>query len=142
MFATACFAIGLLSGEARALDPTKAITQYVHDAWQAPEGLPQDWVRSIAQTRDGYIWFATEEGLARFDGVRFTVFDRSNTNALRSNIIRALLAGRDGSLWIGTRNGFSRLRNGEIESVVPEETEEGPVEEFPEEETGGVGAGE
>src|SRR5664279_5161584 len=83
--ATACFAAGvLLSRDARALDPTKAITQYVQDVWTTRDGLPQNSVYSIAQTRDGYIWLATQEGLARFDGVRFTVFDRSNTSLRRN----------------------------------------------------------
>jgi hypothetical protein len=59
--------------------------------------LPQNTVRSIAQTRDGYLWFATEEGLARFDGARFTVFDRSNPKEPRANNIIALMTGWDGN---------------------------------------------
>src|ERR1044071_7283212 len=61
-----------------ALDPTKPITQFVHDVWQTDQGLPQNSVVSIVQTRDGYIWLATQEGLVRFDGVRFTIFDKRN----------------------------------------------------------------
>ena len=63
-------------GPARAaLDPTKAITQYVRQTWQSGSGLPHNTVMAIAQTTDGYVWLGTEEGLARFDGDRFTVFD-------------------------------------------------------------------
>ncbi len=58
-----------------ALDPNKAMTQYVHEAWTTENGLPQNSVTSILQTRDGYLWFGTQEGLVRFDGIRFTVFN-------------------------------------------------------------------
>ena len=69
------------------------------------DGLPQDNVVSIAQTPDGYLWLGTEEGLARFDGLRFTIFDKSNTPELKSNDIYALLVDRTGNLWIGTGGG-------------------------------------
>ncbi|MBV9764710.1 MAG: PAS domain-containing protein, partial [Acidobacteriaceae bacterium] len=87
------------------LDPEKAITQYTQDVWNTDAGLPQNSVLSIAQTADGYLWLATEDGLARFDGVRFAVFDRENTPQLQSNDIRALLADRENNLWIGTNGG-------------------------------------
>ena len=96
----------LCSAAARpSLNPQKAITQYVHDVWKTDAGLPQNSVLSIAQTPDGYLWLATEEGLVRFDGVRFTVFDKSNTQQIRNNVILALLTDRAGNLWIGTNGG-------------------------------------
>jgi len=88
-----------------ALDPHKAITQYVERVWNADSGLPQASVRAIAQTRDGYLWAGTEDGLVRFDGVRFVVFDTRNTHELKSNEITALLAGAGNDLWIGTDGG-------------------------------------
>lgn len=100
---------------ALALDPSKAVTQYVRDSWGLREGLPQLSVSDLAQTPDGYIWLATEEGLVRFDGVRFTVFHQDNTPGLRSHHIEALIAGRDGSLWIGTLGGgLARFKDGTI----------------------------
>ena len=63
-----------LSGPALALDPRKSIGEYHHQSWQTEQGLPQNTVYAIAQTADGYLWFATIGGLARFDGVRFTTF--------------------------------------------------------------------
>ncbi len=51
----------------------KPITQYVQEVWQTKEGLPQNSVQAILQTRDGYVWLGTQDGVARFDGVRFTV---------------------------------------------------------------------
>ncbi|PYP89293.1 MAG: hypothetical protein DMF61_03500 [Blastocatellia bacterium AA13] len=105
--------VGLFSLPALALDPRKAVTQYGHDFWQTEHGLPQNSVNAIAQTRDGYLWFGTQEGLVRFDGVRFTVFDIKNTKELKSSYITALFEDDSGSLWIGTNGGgLTKLRNG------------------------------
>jgi len=107
---------------ARCLDSKKAPTQYVHEAWGVDSGLPQTTITSIAQTTEGYLWLATEEGLVRFDGVRFTVFDRKNAPALRSKNIRALLVDREGALWIGTSGGgLSRLKDGEFSTYTVKE---------------------
>ena len=95
--------------------PIKTLTQYVHEVWQQEDGLPEDDVTTITQTRDGYIWLGTEAGLVRFDGNRFTVFDQSNTPELTSGFIHKLHEGRDGSLWIGTdAGGIYRLQNGKF----------------------------
>ncbi len=91
------------------------LRNYLRQTWQTAEGLPQNSVRSIAQTRDGYLWFATAEGLVRFDGVRFTVFDRTSTPALPSGNIDSLAVAADGALWIGFRmNGIGRLHAGQF----------------------------
>jgi ligand-binding sensor domain-containing protein len=89
-----------------ALDSQREITQYVQTAWSADSGLPQASVHAITQTKDGYLWIATEQGIARFDGVHFTAFSRRNTKEFPSDYVRALLASRDGSLWIGTDSGI------------------------------------
>jgi len=102
---------------AQALTPTKALTQYVHEVWQEEEGLPENDVTAIIQTRDGYIWLGTEAGLVRFDGVRFSVFDKSNTPDFSSDYIRNLHEGHDGSLWIGTdAGGVYRLKDGNFKA--------------------------
>lgn len=90
---------------ATALDPGKAITQYIHEVWRAEDGLPQNTVTAIAQTRDGYLWLGTREGLVRFDGVRFTVFDTDTTPELGHNFVLSLLEDREGRLWIGSSGG-------------------------------------
>jgi len=100
-----------------ALNPAKAITQYGHDVWQTEDGLPHNSVGAILQTRDGYLWLGTKDGLARFDGVRFSIFNTRNTQALKNNNILALYEARDGSLWIGTfGGGVSRLKDGNFET--------------------------
>ena len=99
---------------ALALDSPKELSQFSHEVWLTENGLPQNTVHAIAQTRDGYLWIGTEEGLARFDGVKFTVFDKQNTPELKSNYIRTLLADRQGALWIGTAQGLVRMLNGKF----------------------------
>lgn len=101
---------------ARGLDPRLAITQYGHRAWTVDQGLPQNSVLSILQARDGHLWFGTQEGLARFDGVRFVVFDQKNTPVFKDHRVITLFEDRQGSLWIGTRGGgLVRLREGAFE---------------------------
>ncbi len=82
-----------------------AAAQYRFDHWTTDNGLPQNTVRAIVQTRDGYLWLTTFDGLARFDGVRFTVFNKSNTPAITNNRLTALYEDKDGTLWIGADQG-------------------------------------
>lgn len=103
--ASILLAVGLVSVPAWGLNPRLAVTQYGHDVWTTSNGLPQDSIRAIAQTTDGYLWFATSGGLARFDGVNFTVFSDSNTPLLKQSRVTAMQAAPDGSLWIGTGSG-------------------------------------
>jgi diguanylate cyclase (GGDEF)-like protein len=103
----------LCASPSRALDPARATTQYLHQAWQTSNGLPQNTVTSVAQTRDGYLWLGTRGGLARFDGVRFEVYDDETTPELAQSQILSLLADPEGRLWIGTwGGGLVRLENG------------------------------
>ena len=98
------------------LDPAKAITQFTHQSWQNEQGLPENSVTAIAQSKDGYLWLGTEGGLARFDGTRFTVFDKSTTSGLQSNFITSLLVDHEGTLWIGTHGGgLTCFRHGQFQ---------------------------
>jgi signal transduction histidine kinase/ligand-binding sensor domain-containing protein len=109
--------LALQPAVAHGLDPSRLITQYGHDVWLTRDGLPQNSVRAILQTRDGYLWLGTWGGLARFDGVRFTIFNRANTPALRDSRITALAEDGDGSLWIGTAaGGLIRLKDGTFDT--------------------------
>ncbi len=85
-------------------------------AWQREQGLPQNTVRALAQTRDGYLWVGTDDGLARFDGVRFVSF--GPREGLRSGPVGALFEDRAGALWIGTTGGgLTRRQNGKFAAV-------------------------
>ena len=95
--------------------PHNAIQGYGHQAWQAPEGLPQDSVQTILQTRDGFLWVGTERGLARFDGLHFDVFKSTNAGGIKINYIEVLYESRDGTLWIGTRDsGLIGMKDGKF----------------------------
>jgi ligand-binding sensor domain-containing protein len=111
----------LAAGPAAGLDPAREIDQYATDAWGMAEGLPHRWIEAIVQTRDGYLWLGTQEGLVRFDGVRFTVFNRVNTEALRDNYVESLFESRDGALWIGVfGGGIVRMRGGVFQNLTEE----------------------
>ncbi len=100
-----------------ALDVNDALVGYGRQTWQTENGLPQNTVHAIIQTRDGFLWVATEGGLARFDGLRFVIYDSQNTPALKSNLISGLLEDREGTLWIGTAEGLTSLTRRCISSL-------------------------
>jgi ligand-binding sensor domain-containing protein/signal transduction histidine kinase len=86
---------------------------YLIDVWQTERGLPQNIVNAIAQTPDGYLWCGTTHGLARFDGIRFKVFNGQNTPELGSARIRQLFVDRRGALWITIfEGGLIRYQDG------------------------------
>jgi signal transduction histidine kinase/ligand-binding sensor domain-containing protein len=88
--------------------------------WQTEDGLPQNLVTSAVQTRDGYLWFGTFSGLARFDGERFQVFDSVNTLELRDRRVRHLFEDAQGTLWIGHETGaITRYRDGRFQAFAP-----------------------
>ena len=110
-FGALTFGVPLCAG----LDPSLALSQYVHGNWQTQSGLPENSVPSITQTSDGYLWVGTEDGLARFDGLKFTIYDSQTVSAFRSNSVMILRVDPDGVLWIGTRGGGLLIyKNGEF----------------------------
>lgn len=112
--------LALCPTAALALDTKKPLAEFMHQTWSVDNGLPQSTVLGISQTTDGYVWFATHEGVARFDGLVFTVFDESNTPVLRGSGISALLARKDGSLLLGLRDGgLVRYHLGKFDALTP-----------------------
>ena len=103
-----------------ALDPSRDLSQYGRDTWRIEQGMPQDTVEAITQTADGYLWVGTQRGLARFDGVGFTLFTKGHPAAFRSGAIDSLLPDPDGGLWITTDGGgLLHHGNGRFEAVEP-----------------------
>jgi ligand-binding sensor domain-containing protein len=98
-----------------AAEETRLASDYVIRNWQTEEGLPQNSVCAILQTRDGYLWFGTFNGLVRFDGVQFTTFNLANSPEMGSDSINCLFEDHLGHLWIGTdRGGLSRYAQGQF----------------------------
>jgi ligand-binding sensor domain-containing protein len=91
---------------------TSPLLQYIHKIYTSDDGLPQNRSRVLVQTRDGFLWIGTQDGLARFNGTAFQVYDKENTPALKHNDITSLFETEDSSLWIGTFNGLTQLKNG------------------------------
>jgi signal transduction histidine kinase/ligand-binding sensor domain-containing protein/DNA-binding response OmpR family regulator len=110
-FIAVVFAVVMMVGQVYALDPQKKISRYQVDIWEIQQGLPQNSVYSIIQSRDGYLWLATDGGVVRFDGVHFQVFDKSNVEQLTTNSIYAVGEDRVGNIWFGTNGGGLVLFN-------------------------------
>jgi ligand-binding sensor domain-containing protein len=101
-----------------ALDPKKAPGEYILKSWNEEDGLPHQLVLALCETRDGYIWLGTQGGLARFDGLRFTVFNSVNTPAIVENSMRALVETKDGTLWVATlRSDVLKMKAGRFERL-------------------------
>jgi Two component regulator propeller len=93
------------------------IDQLGVDVWDGPDGPGAGWVRDIAEDPKGFIWVATPNGLARFDGRRFRRFTAVDTPGLPHSGIRSLALARDGRLWLGLDfGGIRAMRNGLIEA--------------------------
>ncbi len=93
-------------------------TPYTIDAWETDDGLPQNSVIAMTQTRDGYLWLGTLNGLVRFDGIRFNVFDENNTPELNSSRIVSLFEDSQSNLWVGTETaGVALVRDGQVTSL-------------------------
>ena len=109
-----CFA-----GLVQALQPDRAMSEYVRDRWDAQKGFPGGPVYAIAQTPDGYLWLGTEKGLVRFDGITFQLFDHTNSDL--SGPIMDLITDAQGNLWVRpqSRNLF-RYLNGKFQDVIRE----------------------
>jgi ligand-binding sensor domain-containing protein len=96
-----------LSAAAGAARPTfGADPTYLIDTWETEDGLPENSATAMVQTRDGYLWFGTFNGLVRFDGVKFVVFDPTNTPQLPSAGIVNLHLDNAGRLWVSTLRGI------------------------------------
>jgi ligand-binding sensor domain-containing protein/AraC-like DNA-binding protein len=91
---------------------------FQHNAWTNDDGLPMNTVIAMAQTPDGYLWLGTEAGIARFDGMKFAVFNHENTPAFSNSIIVCLMVDRGGTLWIATRaGGLLRCKNSTFTAI-------------------------
>ena len=114
LIALLCLPASLLA----APPPAPPITDLLQESYGSAEGLPQNTVRSLTHTADGYLWAATQAGIARFDGVRFRGFEMRNSPGLTQDNIHVVAAARDGPLWVGTyTHGVVHFRDGAFTPV-------------------------
>ena len=101
-----CLLLALAGGQGRAHAQSLADTaRYVRRQWTTADGLPVNGLTSLLQGRDGYLWITSWDGLIRFDGVRFTVYNRSTTPGIPSNRLLNLAEDRTGLLFVRTDQG-------------------------------------
>jgi ligand-binding sensor domain-containing protein/signal transduction histidine kinase len=112
--------------------------------WRSDTIFPQNAVITaviaITQTRDGYLWLGTPDGLLRFDGVRFTTFNEGNTPGLKSGSVAKLFEDSRTNLWIGTDTGEILLvKDGQVRQVqVGHGTREGRLASICQDSSGAV----
>ena len=94
---------------ALAVEPLTPLANLGRQAWVMENGLPQNTVQALVQTKDGFVWLGTEAGLVRFDGISFQVFDRSSTPALPGNDVCCLLEAKDGGIVGGEQRRAGAL---------------------------------
>ena len=114
---SAVIAAGVLlvcRAHAFALNSSLDVSQYAHTSWKISEGFSKGFIRSMAQTADGYLWLGTEFGLLRFDGVRAVPWEPPAGQHLPSSDIRSVQGARDGRLWIGTFDGLASWKDGKL----------------------------
>ena len=112
-----------VSGNPKPLSENRdAFARYHFDVWTTDNGLPQNSVSSILQARDGFLWFTTNDGLVRYDGVHFTIFNAGNTKGLKTSRISWLFEDRDGNLWINAEdNSLIRYSEGRFTTLTTDD---------------------
>lgn len=132
-FCTFIFRIVICCGialDAQALVLTQ--DDYLYRVWSVDAGLPQISVTAIVQDNEGFLWLGTQNGLARFDGLQFEVFNTSNTAEMSSNLITALHFDVQGRLWIGSVNGLMRYQEGKFSRLDKDQPLQGAISGFAE----------
>lgn len=104
-----CVCLLLFSLQGVVLSAQKETIRFQH--FGVEQGLPNSVVNRILLDTHGYLWVATNDGLARYDGYRFQVYgnDPGDDASLSNNDVRTLFEDRYGDLWIGTTRGLSRF---------------------------------
>lgn len=99
------------------LNPDKKLTQYNFNYWTTDDGLPTNSLLHIHQARDGFLWITGYSGLIRFDGSIFKLYNNTNVDVLKSNVIRGIAEDSKGNLWFTSQgNGLIRMHNGDFQA--------------------------
>ncbi len=93
-----CFSLSGLSKDV-------SLNQFMLDRWDNSNGLPQNSVTTMVQTRDGFIWMGTEEGFVKFDGIKFRLYDDSSL-PLENHSTKFIFEDiKSPNIWVGTDGG-------------------------------------
>ncbi|MBV8816931.1 MAG: hypothetical protein JO022_01170, partial [Acidobacteriaceae bacterium] len=105
---------------ASALDPNRTMEQYIRRLWGSRESFPGGAVNAIAQTPDGYLWIGGENGLVRFDGISFRLFDHASAPALPAGHVLGLITDSEGALWVRMESPYLlRYHRGDFKQAYP-----------------------
>jgi ligand-binding sensor domain-containing protein/signal transduction histidine kinase len=108
----------LFVNTASAIDPNRAMSQYIRDRWGAEQGFPRGPVYAFTQTADGYLWIGTEAGLVRFDGLNFRLVQGAPASPPITSVL-GLSADNEGNLWVRLQGPtLLRYRNGVFEDAM------------------------
>lgn len=114
----ACAVLGMRT--VSALDPNRAIGQYIATRWHSRDSFPGGSVNAIAQTPDGYLWIGAENGLVRFDGTGFRLLEHDNTPTLPPGHVLDVVVDSEGVLWVMMESPqLLRYRGGKFEQAYP-----------------------
>jgi signal transduction histidine kinase/ligand-binding sensor domain-containing protein len=120
-WALVLLAAGFLVSTAYAIDPNRAMSQYIHDKWGSERGFPGGQVYAITQTSDGYLWIGGQNGLVRFDGLNFRPFQHAKTPSPAPGPVLGLTGDVKGNLWIQQQTaGLLRYHVGVFDDALPE----------------------
>lgn len=98
-------------------DPNKELSQFLIDVWDSEKGLPSSTLLQVIQTKDGYLWIGSYDGLLRFDGNSFDLYTKNTTKEFQTNNVTTLREAEDSTLWIGTQgSGLISYKNGIFKS--------------------------
>lgn len=87
------------------------LTDFFQESWTTRDGLPHNTINSIQQTQDGYLWFATWEGVVRFNGRSMKIFVRGEQTGLPDTGTFSLGKDCQGNLLVtSARGGLSQVR--------------------------------
>jgi signal transduction histidine kinase/ligand-binding sensor domain-containing protein/CheY-like chemotaxis protein len=114
------------------------------DRLTVADGLPGRVYQQVLQDQTGYVWIATEDGLARFDGYRLRVFrhDPADSTSLSNSYVRCLFEDSRGNLWVGTLGGINRYdpRRDTFERYLSDSADAPAIDVFAEDGGGGIWA--
>lgn len=99
--------------------PPQSEFSYTTQYWTTSDGLPQNSINVILQDKENYIWCFTNEGIAKFDGFEFEIFNNKNTPGLKVTRLEDAAMGEDGVIWAASSGGYLVRIEGDDYTSIP-----------------------